>query len=80
MCYFHSSMDTDSELLAGAGLRVYTFMLTQPAAFSLSSLFKQSLPSLLWFFIKNAAGIKIPDPEGDSRRWLIHHLSRSGAC
>ena len=64
MSYFMSSMDTDSKLLASAGLPVFTFLLNQPAAFSLSILFSLSLSKLGMMFTKHAVGLSIPKPRG----------------
>ena len=65
MSYFHSSMDEDSKLLASAGLPVFTFLLTQRAAFSLSTLFSLSLADIGWMFTKYALGMRIPQPRGE---------------
>ena len=64
MSYFMSSMDTDSKHLASAGLPVFTFLLTQPAAFSLSILFSLSLSKLGMMFTKHAMGLSKPKPRG----------------
>ena len=67
MSYFMSSMDMDSKLLASAGLPVFTFLLTQPAAFSLSILFSLSLSKLGMMFTKHAMGLGKPKPRGKAQ-------------
>ena len=62
---FLSPLDTDSRLLAEAGLPVFTVMINQPTAFSLATLFTMSLPKVSLLFVKNALGLGTPEPLGD---------------
>ena len=66
MSYFFSCMDTDSAALAEAGLTVYTFILTQPTAFSLATLFTLTFPRIWSLFGKSALGMRTPRPAGGS--------------
>jgi hypothetical protein len=73
MGYFHSALDEDSKLLASAGLPVFTFLLTQPTAFSLSTLFTLSKARILVLFAKAAFGMSPPEPLGElaERNWTF---------
>ena len=66
---FLSPLDTDSQLLSEAGLPVFTFLLKQPTAFSLATLFTIGLPKVVQLFVKNAFGLGTPDPLGKSDKW-----------
>ena len=75
-------MDLDSTVLAEADLPVFTFLLTQPTSFSLSSLFTVPLASLPLFFAKTALGCQPPAPPGqwwDSQGLCHDGLSTCGA-
>jgi len=56
MSYFHSGFDEDSKLLAKSGAQVFTFLLTQPPAFSLMDIFRLSLPKLSLSFTCRLVG------------------------
>ena len=60
-------MDTDSQLLVGAGLPVFNFLLTQPASFSLSFLFAKPPSKVVRMFAKDAFGLTIPTPKGKDK-------------
>ena len=62
---FLSPLDTDSRLLAEAGLPVFTLIINQPTAFSLATLFTMNLPKVSLLFVKNALGLGTPEPLGD---------------
>ena len=62
-------MDTDSQLLADAGLPVFKFLLTQPASFSLSSLFAKKPSKVIRMFAKDAVGFSVSNPKGKNKRW-----------
>ena len=66
--YFVSPMDTDSQLLAEAGLPVFKFLLTQPASFSLSSLFAKKPSKVIRMFAKDAVGLSVSNPKGKNKR------------
>ena len=63
---FLSPLDTDSQLLEEAGVPVFTFLLKQPTAFSLATLFTISLPKAVMLLVKNAFGLGTPDPLGET--------------
>ena len=63
--YFFSPMATDSRLLAAEDLPVFSFILTQPTSFSLSTLFTIPLAKLPLLFAKTAFGSQPPRPLGD---------------
>lgn len=58
-------MEKDSRLLASEDIPVFTFVLTQPTSFSLSTLFAIPLAKLPLFFAKVAFGCQPPRPLGD---------------
>ena len=58
-------MDTDSRLLAAEDIPVFSFILTQPTSFSLSTLFTIPLAKLPMLFAKTAFGSQPPRPLGD---------------
>ena len=64
-------MDIDSRLLASEEIPVFTFLLTQPTSFSLSSLFTISLAQLPLVFAKTAFGAQPPRPLGDELLMLL---------
>ena len=58
-------MDTDSRLLAAEDIPVFSFILTQPTSFSLSTLFTIPLAKLPMLFAKTAFGSQPPRPLGN---------------
>jgi len=69
--YFFSPMDTDSRLLAAEDIPVFSFILTQPTSFSLSTLFTIPLPKLPLLFAKTAFGSQPPTPLGKELLYLF---------
>merc|ERR1711962_818950 len=64
MSYFLSPMDTDSKLLATSGFSVYTMLITQETAFSLSTMFSRSMFSVGIMFTKYVYLFDLPKHQG----------------
>ena len=77
MTYFFSAADTDTELLARGGSKVFTFKLSLPPAFSLFELFAMPLVQLCQMFYCRSRGENPFKREtgvchGDDLMYLFH--------